>query len=137
MQIDHDLLLLLTGAAIALVSTVIAALVQHILSLREDRIRRERDEQGRRREDLTKIPPSLKLRKRHAELIAAREEPAYSDGLPSIDSEEFMRKRLTIIEELMRERLIEQLESKAKPQDESTQAESPGVETPPVGEEGK
>jgi len=53
MQIDHDLLLLLTGAVIALVSTVIAGLVQHILSLREDRIKRERDGQAKKRENLT------------------------------------------------------------------------------------
>jgi hypothetical protein len=59
MLTDHDLLLLFTGAAIALVSAVITALMQHILSLREDRIRRERDERARNREHLTEIPPSL------------------------------------------------------------------------------
>jgi len=59
MQIDHDLLLLLTGAAIALASAVITALVQHILSLREDRIKRGRDEQATKREHLAAIPPGF------------------------------------------------------------------------------
>ena len=42
-MIDRDVALLLIGAAIALASGLIAALVQHLLSLRADRIKRERD----------------------------------------------------------------------------------------------
>ena len=43
-MIDREVALLLIGAAIALASGLIAALVQHLLSLRADRIKRERVE---------------------------------------------------------------------------------------------
>jgi len=42
-MIDRDVALLLIGAAIALVSSIVTALVQHSLSLRADRVKRERD----------------------------------------------------------------------------------------------
>jgi hypothetical protein len=42
-MIDPEVALLLIGAAIALASGLIGALVQHLLSLRADRIKRERD----------------------------------------------------------------------------------------------
>jgi hypothetical protein len=47
---DHDLLLLLTGAGIALVSSVITYSVQHVLALREDRIKRAREKEDREAE---------------------------------------------------------------------------------------
>ena len=45
-MIDRDVALLLIGA-VALVSSLVAALVQHFLSLRADRIKREGDGQER------------------------------------------------------------------------------------------
>ena len=40
---DHDLQLLLVGASISLVSSIVTLLLQHILSLRLDKMKRERD----------------------------------------------------------------------------------------------
>jgi hypothetical protein len=41
-MIDREILLLIVGAAIALVSSIFTAIVNHLLSLRADRILRER-----------------------------------------------------------------------------------------------
>ncbi len=51
-MIDRDVALLLIGAAIALVSSIVTALVQHFLSLRADRIKRERDGGGGRETEI-------------------------------------------------------------------------------------
>jgi hypothetical protein len=59
-MVDHEMALVLIGATIgvvgALVGAVVGALVQHFLSLRADRVRRERDreekESERQRETL-------------------------------------------------------------------------------------
>jgi len=51
---DRDILLLLVGASIALVSSLLTALIQHILSLRADQVRRERDREDRKVEELRK-----------------------------------------------------------------------------------
>lgn len=42
---ERDLVLLIAGAAISLFSSIVALALQHVLSLREDRIKRERDKQ--------------------------------------------------------------------------------------------
>lgn len=47
---DHDAILLLAGAGIALISSVATVLVAHRLSLREDKIKRERDRADAERE---------------------------------------------------------------------------------------
>jgi hypothetical protein len=47
---DHDLLLLLTGAGIALIGGVLTSSVQHVLSLREDRIKRAREREDKEAE---------------------------------------------------------------------------------------
>lgn len=50
---DRELVLLLVvGGTIALASSLITALVYHVLSLRADRIRRERDNEATRAEEL-------------------------------------------------------------------------------------
>jgi len=72
-MIDHDLALLLTGAGIALVSAIIAAIVQHFLSLRTDRIGRERDKEDRedeqpRARSLGESGMDVRLLKRLAEI---------------------------------------------------------------------
>jgi len=46
--IDREIVLLLIGAGIALFSSLITAIVQHFLSLRVDRVKRERDQQAQR-----------------------------------------------------------------------------------------
>lgn len=51
-MIDRDVALLLIGASIALVSGVVMAFVQHWLSLRADRIKRERERELRESEKL-------------------------------------------------------------------------------------
>jgi HEAT repeat protein len=45
---DRDLLLLVTGACISLVSSIVTLLLQHFLSLRADLIKRERDRSERK-----------------------------------------------------------------------------------------
>ncbi|MBM3190063.1 MAG: hypothetical protein FJZ90_15245 [Chloroflexi bacterium] len=144
MLTDHDLLLLLTGAAIALVSAVVTALVQHILSLREDKIKRGRDEQARNIARLTAIPQGLT--QKITKITGARREIPPDITLQFPEKIALMRagEKIKISKELIRaleafsEALItEQPEAKEKPQDESIQAESPGAETPSAGEEGK
>jgi hypothetical protein len=49
---DRDFALLIAGGAIALISSVVTALLQHHLSLRADRIRRDREQEEERAEKL-------------------------------------------------------------------------------------
>jgi hypothetical protein len=53
-MIDRDVTLLLIGAAISLMSGLIGALVQHFLSLRADRIKREREKKEEEAEERKK-----------------------------------------------------------------------------------
>lgn len=50
-MIDQEMALLLTGAAIALVSAIVTALVQDFLSVKADRAKRERGIGGRKRDN--------------------------------------------------------------------------------------
>ena len=47
-MIDREILMLIVGAAIALVSSILTAIVNHFLSLRADKILRERTAQEKR-----------------------------------------------------------------------------------------
>ena len=51
-MIDRGVALLLIGAALGVVSSLIGALVQHLLSLRADKIRRERDRKEEERREM-------------------------------------------------------------------------------------
>lgn len=50
---SQDMVFLLTGAGIGVVASVVGAYVQHRLALREDLIKRDRDQQERERMQLT------------------------------------------------------------------------------------
>ena len=54
MTFSEELSLLLIGASIALLSSMLTLIVQHFLSLREDSVKRQRDEVFRKAEDLRK-----------------------------------------------------------------------------------
>jgi flagellar motor component MotA len=49
-MIDQEILLILLGAGLSLVGAVVGSITQHFLSLRADRVRRERDKEERERQ---------------------------------------------------------------------------------------
>ena len=61
---DKEVILLLVGAGIALVSSLVTALVQHVLQLRTDRVKRTRDEDERVAKTMKKL-----LKKRATESL--------------------------------------------------------------------
>jgi hypothetical protein len=54
MTFSEELSLLLIGASIALLSSMLTLIIQHFLSLEEDSVKRQRDEVFRKAEDLRK-----------------------------------------------------------------------------------
>jgi hypothetical protein len=70
---DRDILLLLIGAGIGLVGGAAGAVIQHFLSLREDRIKRERDrekEEQARKEEYGRI--SVPVRSNLSDLLGVK-----------------------------------------------------------------
>lgn len=92
---DRDALLLIVGGGIALITSIITSLVQHMLSLRADRILREREEHRTRaqkvREALTARPikstEELKKELEFRESMALRR-VAYDLGDYSLEEDE-------------------------------------------------
>jgi len=77
-MIDRDMTLLLIGTILGLVSAIIGALIQHSLSLRADRIKRERDIENEKeramREIARKAEPSFLRTARHRKWLSKRKE---------------------------------------------------------------
>jgi hypothetical protein len=72
-MIDKDVALLLIGAGIALVSSLVAALVQHFLSLRADMIRWKRERTETLRKSLLGGgEAALEALEKHLELLEDR-----------------------------------------------------------------
>lgn len=73
---NADLLLLLVGAGIGLASSLLTIVVQHLLSLREDRIKRERDKLP---EQTGQLRDYLKRGVAELEMLSFREQMAGRD----------------------------------------------------------